>query len=206
MSRVMLLPPVCPEVHQCAARAHFGLRQRRLGQCGRCHKQVGKGNARLLEAEFEVLFDRGAGHDVEELPCHLRAGHSYGVGMQGIVYLVFLWGYVEHAHVGVVCSEVFVGDGVYQFGGDDALFVERAAHGVAYRAQRLPADAGVHLCYGVSQLFFQPAFEAGQRVGCLVYVVDVAFMDEGGGIFPGVCQDFDASVTVLPSGDAGGFG
>ena len=69
------------------------------------------------------------------MSCDVLACHAYRVGLQGIVYLVFLGGHIQYTHVCQRHFKVLVTDRVYQLLRDDAFFVQCTTHRVFYCAQ-----------------------------------------------------------------------
>ena len=171
------------QVHQRTARAALGLGEHAVGKGQRGEVHLDDIDIGRLEALVQVLVERLALQDVQEVAFNVAALHTDGVELQLRIDLVLLHGGIENLLVGVSHAAVVV----HQLD-DHALcdlrlvgqvFGDHVAHGT----DRLAAHTDIHLCDLGLQLLLKLVDDVAQTLGGLVDVIDHTLADERRRVF-----------------------
>ena len=84
---------------------------------------------------LQILLEGSTCHDIQEVSCDTFACHTHRIGLKIVVYLIFLRGYIQHAHVHQGNFEVFIADCIYQLLRNNPFLFQHTAYRILYRAQ-----------------------------------------------------------------------
>ena len=191
------------EVYEDAARALLGLGEHYVGQFEGSQIHLDHLDAGHLEALVQLLEERLALKNVQEVALQARGGNAHGVELKLGVDAILLFGNVDDLLVGILHVTVLVHEFAHHLLSNLGIGGQVDDLGVAHAAHRLSAHAYEDLADVGLELPLELLDNGGEALGCLVDVVDHALAYERRRVFAGQRHDTDAAVGLLLPCDAG---
>ena len=151
------------------------VRQSQRSEVQFCDVDIGS-----LETLVQVLIERLALQDIEEIALNARALDANRVNLILRIDLILLNGSVQNLLVGIGHAAVVIHEFHDHVLSDEGFAGQVLSNDIADRANRLTTYTNIHLSDGGLQLFLQLRDDTGQTLGGLVNVIDYTFTDKQG--------------------------